>query len=162
MDRCVQCGVCMPVCPTYAVDRDETRMARGRITLIRAALEGRLGISETFQDRITSCIGCLACDAVCPSGVPVGEIVLAAKARIAERRGIPLLARLASRVAIGWRWPLPIALKIAAPFSAIYRRFPLWGPLPKFLPFVHRGKKRLLPKTGKSALLSRFPEVVRT
>ncbi|MBI5197372.1 MAG: (Fe-S)-binding protein [Nitrospirae bacterium] len=162
VERCIQCGICMPTCPTYAVGKDETLVARGRLMLIKGVLDERLKISAVFEDRISSCIGCFACDAACPREVKIGDIIYAAKAQIAESRGLSPPARFASRVVVGWRWPLPVLLKIASWTSGVYRRIPLWGPVRKLLPFVYQGKKRLLPETGKSSLTSRYPETVKS
>src|SRR3972149_1884349 len=72
ISKCIKCGVCMAGCPTYAMTKDETMVARGRLTLAGAVLEGRITASRRFEEVITSCIGCLTCDVNCPSGVQVG------------------------------------------------------------------------------------------
>ena len=81
----------MAGCPTYAITRDETMVARGRLMLAGASLDGRIEASAKLKESINSCIGCLTCDVDCPSGVKVGEIIFAAKAQMAETRGLNLL-----------------------------------------------------------------------
>lgn len=78
---CVRCGLCLSVCPTYSVERREVQSPRGRVALIRAADEGRLPIqSGGLREHLYHCLDCRACQSVCPSGVKVGELVLAARA----------------------------------------------------------------------------------
>lgn len=85
--RCVKCGSCSAVCPAYQHERDESFSARGRMALIHAVLDGRLGISEIFKDRLATCTTCLACQEACPSNVPVMEIIQAAKERAVAESG---------------------------------------------------------------------------
>ena len=66
---CVHCGLCLSVCPTYAVTRDETQSPRGRIHLMRAVTEGRLAWDSETAGPLNRCLGCLACESLCPSGV---------------------------------------------------------------------------------------------
>lgn len=73
LDRCIACGFCLPVCPTYALDRDEQSSPRGRITLMRALEAGRLDEDDkTLQHQAGFCLGCRACETVCPAGVEYG------------------------------------------------------------------------------------------
>src|SRR3989304_8822358 len=106
ISKCIKCGVCMAGCPTYAMTKDETMVARGRLTLSGAVLDGRITASRRFEEAITSCIGCLTCDVTCPSGVRIGEVMFAAKAEIAETRGLNILEKAAAKFVIGFRWPL--------------------------------------------------------
>src|SRR5512147_3348620 len=84
---CVKCGACRAVCPAFLREREESRSARGRMALVKALLDGRLTASAVYRDRLASCTGCLACEASCPSGVPVTKIIQAAKEQAVAEAG---------------------------------------------------------------------------
>src|SRR2546426_11556888 len=82
---CVHCGFCLPTCPTYLVLGNEMDSPRGRIYLIRAASEGKIGISGHFVKHMNLCLLCRACETACPSGVKFGFLMESARGQI-ERR----------------------------------------------------------------------------
>ncbi len=84
---CVHCGFCLPTCPTYLVLGNEMDSPRGRIYLMRAAAEGRVGISETFVKHMNLCLVCRACETACPSGVEFGHLMESARGQ--ARRKYP-------------------------------------------------------------------------
>ena len=145
--RCIKCGACRAVCPTFKELLDESMVARGRINLAKAVIENRLELTSGFDDRISTCIDCKACVAGCPASVKVDDIMLSAKAQIAKNRGIGIIENLIATQVVKRGWPLAYILKAA-------------GILGNILPFVVDKKKRLIPDLNKSPFLSRYPEII--
>jgi glycolate oxidase iron-sulfur subunit len=83
---CVHCGLCLPACPTYRQLGDENDSPRGRIYLMRGVVEGKIELGETFISHIDLCLGCRGCETVCPSGVPYGHLLEAARAEVAKEK----------------------------------------------------------------------------
>lgn len=72
--KCVHCGFCTATCPTYQLLGDELDSPRGRIYLIKQALEGGAVTSQT-QLHLDRCLTCRSCETTCPSGVEYGRLV---------------------------------------------------------------------------------------
>ena len=75
LNTCVQCGLCLPQCPTYRVTGDETRSPRGRIQLMRELQEGDAPFTREIKESFESCVQCRACEPACPSSVPYGHLM---------------------------------------------------------------------------------------
>ena len=82
LSRCVHCGLCLNHCPTYRTLGMEMDSPRGRIYQILQVHEGRMEIGDSLALHIDRCLGCLACETACPSGVQYGRIVERARAQI--------------------------------------------------------------------------------
>jgi glycolate oxidase iron-sulfur subunit len=74
-DLCVMCGMCTPHCPTYQVYQTETESPRGRIALMQALGQQQLIADKNLLEHLDHCLGCMACEAVCPSNVPFGQLI---------------------------------------------------------------------------------------
>ena len=85
-DQCVQCGLCLPACPTYGLDRLEAESPRGRIALARAWALGTIPATETGDAHLDHCLACRRCEVVCPANVQYGALLVQARARQRERR----------------------------------------------------------------------------
>lgn len=76
LDRCISCGFCLPACPTYSLTGEETSSPRGRINLMRAIETGELPEDDpTVVEESSFCLGCRACEPVCPAGVQYGALL---------------------------------------------------------------------------------------
>jgi glycolate oxidase iron-sulfur subunit len=93
--NCVHCGFCLPACPTYTRLGDEADSPRGRLHFMRAVVEGRLEPdSPAFTRHLDRCLGCRACESVCPSGVEYGHLLEGAREVVAGAVKQSLLARM--------------------------------------------------------------------
>lgn len=147
ISRCIKCGACRAVCPTFKELLDESMVARGRISLAKAVLDNKLELTSGFDNRISTCIDCKACVAGCPASVKVDDIMLSAKAQITKNKGIGIIENLIATQVVKRGWPMAYILKTA-------------GILGTILPFVADKKKRLIPDLTKSPFLSRYPEII--
>jgi len=101
--HCVACGLCLPHCPTYRLTGRETASPRGRIAAMRAVDEGRAEVDGAFRYMMDECLACRACEAACPSGVPFGRMVEAARAQ--AEPGRDPRSRALRRAGLAWLLP---------------------------------------------------------
>jgi glycolate oxidase iron-sulfur subunit len=119
---CIHCGLCLEACPTYTITGDENDGPRGRLYLMRAVGEGRLAnTSEAFSQHIDRCLGCRACEQVCPAGVEYGQLLEASRAELREvgsKRGFTnkVLQFILTRV-----WLYPSRLRLAFLSARVFR-----------------------------------------
>ena len=123
--KCVHCGLCLNVCPTYVETGQETESPRGRIALMKAVREERVGLTPRVVSHMDMCLQCRACEAVCPSGVPFGRLMEATRAQIAEQGKVPLLRRIAQRLVFRHVLPHPRRLYLLGTLLRFYQRSPL-------------------------------------
>ena len=88
-DQCVQCGLCLPTCPTYALDGNETESPRGRIAIASALARGLIPVPEQVREPVDHCLGCLKCERVCPAQVRFGELLVDTRALLGPSPGHP-------------------------------------------------------------------------
>jgi Fe-S oxidoreductase len=93
LSTCVHCGLCLNHCPTYKTLGMEMDSPRGRIYQILQVNEGQLELGKSFATHIDRCLGCLACEIACPSGVKYGRIVERARSQIEQRYPRPFFQR---------------------------------------------------------------------
>lgn len=130
-DRCVQCGLCLPVCPTYGRDRLEAESPRGRIALARAWALGTIEATAIGDAHLDHCLGCRNCETVCPAGVEYDALLVLARGGQRERRPAGfrqraaewlvshprLLARMLDGYRLGYNW-LPVRWRALPPPSS--------------------------------------------
>ena len=84
--ECIHCGFCLETCPTYVLTGKEEESPRGRILLAHALAENRVPVERATMAPLDHCLGCLACETACPSGVQYRDILFEAR-RHADRQG---------------------------------------------------------------------------
>jgi len=82
MDKCVHCGFCLPACPSYLLLGRETDSPRGRIYAMRAGSDGRTGMTPAIVEHFDTCLGCMACETACPSGVKYAPLIEQTRAAV--------------------------------------------------------------------------------
>jgi glycolate oxidase iron-sulfur subunit len=124
---CVHCGMCNAVCPTFQLTGDELDGPRGRIYLMKAALEGEAVGPESLL-HLDRCLECRACETACPSGVEYHRLLDVGRPFVEATVGRPWRERAlrwlirwvsvdAGRFAVALRlgrafaWALPTGLK---------------------------------------------------
>lgn len=137
VQACVHCGFCLPTCPTYQVLGEEMDSPRGRITLMKQVLEDTLPL-ETAQPHLDACLGCLACETACPSGVEYRELISPFRAMSEPKRDRSITDRLR-------RWLLLRLLPHPERFEFAIRLGLLAKPFAKLMPPALRPMLDLLP-----------------
>ena len=120
--KCVHCGFCLQACPTYLETGLETESPRGRIALMKAVNEERIGMTDSVIRHWDLCIQCRACEVACPSGVPYGSLIEATMAQVERRRKPGALARFAENVSLNHVLPHQGRLKLLMSAAKAYQR----------------------------------------
>jgi glycolate oxidase iron-sulfur subunit len=142
LSACVACGLCLPHCPTYRLTGEESASPRGRIAAMRAVAAGA-DVEATFADFMDRCLVCRACEDVCPSHVPFGRMMEAAREQVEPTR--TRRSRLAHWLGFHWLLPHPTMIRVATMLQPIVQ------------PVLPRRVRTVLPRGG--APFARLPRV---
>ena len=119
---CIHCGLCLEACPTYVITGNENDGPRGRIYLMRAVAEGRLeNTSTAFATHIDRCLGCRACEQVCPAGVEYGQLLEASREVLLDTQPKQDLSNKLLRFVLRHVWLSPTRLRLFFTASRIFR-----------------------------------------
>ncbi len=141
LSACVQCGLCLPHCPTFRLTGRESAGPRGRLMAMSAVLEGVLTVDEAFDDAMSYCLQCRACEAVCPGLVPFGRVMEGARAELDVQR--PSTQRKARRVLLGLVLPNRYLIRLATFGAGLMQRLRLGAALPSAVRRSFTGLRRL-------------------
>jgi glycolate oxidase iron-sulfur subunit len=148
---CVHCGLCLPACPTYTQNGDESDSPRGRIQIMLGLADGRIDATPGAIEHLDCCLDCRACETACPSGVVYHELIEETRAKLREKfpqRGGRLIEWLFLNVLTR-----PTRLKLALLPPRILQKIGVYGLLRKsgimnLLPAGLRKMESMLPPTG--------------
>ncbi|HKS08304.1 MAG TPA: heterodisulfide reductase-related iron-sulfur binding cluster [Pyrinomonadaceae bacterium] len=119
---CIHCGLCLEACPTYVITGNENDGPRGRLYLMRAVAEGRLeNTSEAFRTHIDRCLGCRACEQVCPAGVEYGQLLEHSREELLHAQPKSDFTAKALRFALRHLWQYPARLRLFFASARLFR-----------------------------------------
>ena len=145
---CVHCGFCNATCPTYLLTGNELEGPRGRIYLIKNVLENGIKASRKTMEHIDNCLGCLACETTCPSGVDYSRLLEEARPRLDKLVKRPFTDRLL-RAMLTRILPYPGRFRFALKMSGLGRVFS-WLMPKNMRPLLDMAPKRL-PRSAEVA-----------
>jgi glycolate oxidase iron-sulfur subunit len=146
LDKCVHCGLCLNACPTYRELGLEMDSPRGRIYQMVQVSTGAAEIGPAYLQHIDLCLACRGCETACPSGVPYGRLVEAARAEIEAKTQRPIVTRMVRTLVFHHLLQSPGLLRIAGSFLYLYEA---------------SGLRRLQRSSGVFRLLGRFGQLER-
>jgi glycolate oxidase iron-sulfur subunit len=121
--NCMRCGFCLPTCPTYIESGfKETHSPRGRIALMKAVVDGIIEPDEEVERSLELCLGCRACEPVCPSGVKYGHLLEEARDIIHQNKKHSLPARLVRKTVLDGLFPHQNRMRMAMGLLGFYQR----------------------------------------
>ncbi|WP_043933538.1 (Fe-S)-binding protein [Bacillus sp. EB01] len=121
--NCMRCGFCLPSCPTYIESGfQETHSPRGRIALMKAVVDGIIPPDEDFERSLDLCLGCRACETVCPSGVNYGALLEDARDIVAQNKKYSLPVRVARKAVFKGLFPHQNRMRSVAGLIGFYQR----------------------------------------
>ena len=160
IDKCVHCGFCLSTCPSYLLLGNEMDSPRGRIYMMKAGVENRPEMnvmSHAVVAHFDTCLGCMACETACPSGVQYAPLIEETRAAIEHHYQRPISERLFRRL-LFLLLPFPARLRLAAlplVLVNVLRRMP---GLLKLLPLKVSNLIALAPDARLSGLTTSVPE----
>ncbi len=151
---CVHCGLCLSACPTYRLLGTEADSPRGRLYIMKAVEEGTLAFDGEARGHLDICLGCLARETVCPSGVQFGLHIEEFRPRI-RRHAWPFGWRRLVQAAARSRWLLAIGMHAVRLGDTLglerqRRRLPGLGLLPRHRP---RARSRAASGAASASML---------
>lgn len=138
--NCMRCGFCLPSCPTYIESGfQESHSPRGRIALMKAVADGVIEPDEDVERSLELCLGCRACEPVCPSGVNYGRLLEEARDIIQQNKKHRLPARMLRNAVFKGLFPHQNRVRALTGMLGIYQRSGLQSAIRK------SGMLRMLP-----------------
>lgn len=159
--KCTKCGLCQSVCPVFSELGRESSVARGKIALVEALIQGRLKLTSTLAERVRCCLLCATCVESCPSGVRVDYIVSKARAAIAAKiRGISPIKWIILKIFLKNRRLFNLGLKIASILQGALFRPTGFGYTHKSRLDIGLDSRRVVLPLARETLKEKWPEMI--
>ncbi|SHN34920.1 (Fe-S)-binding protein [Gracilibacillus kekensis] len=121
--NCMRCGFCLPACPTYVESGyKEEHSPRGRLALMKAVIDGDIELDKDVENSLDMCLGCRACEPVCPAGVNYGHLLEEARDTIHQNKKHSLLVQTTRKSAFYGLFPHQNRMRSLTGFLSFYQR----------------------------------------
>ncbi|MGA9224915.1 MAG: (Fe-S)-binding protein, partial [Mesobacillus sp.] len=121
--NCMRCGFCLPTCPTYIESGyQESHSPRGRIALMKAVVDGLIEPDEDFERSLDLCLGCRACEPVCPSGVNYGHLLEEARDIVNQNKKFSMPVRVVRKAVFKGLFPHQNRMRSLTGLIGFYQR----------------------------------------
>ncbi len=158
INKCMKCGNCQSVCPIYKETRKEVGVARGKVKLVEALLDGDTEMTDGLVDRLLLCTTCMACSQVCPCGVKFERIILGARAEAVRKKGLHPVKKYAF-LALKHHKLFDLGLKVGSRLQGIaFKRVSERGGRARFP--IGLDQKKIIPPLAATPLKDLLPEIV--
>jgi glycolate oxidase iron-sulfur subunit len=121
--NCMRCGFCLPSCPTYIeTGQQEKYSPRGRIALMKGITDGVVEPDDDIAHSLDLCLGCRACEPVCPSGVQYGHLLEDARTIIQHHKKQSVPVKMLRKGIFGELFPNQRRMETVTSWFGIYQR----------------------------------------
>lgn len=155
--KCMKCGNCQAVCPLYKETKSEGTVARGKIRLAEAVLNGELKPTNELAKIFDKCLTCKACAANCPCGVQPDKIVLAARAALVKERGLPPAKKLLFKC-LSTPTVFKTGMSIGSKAQGLFFKLTGQKMSPRY-PISGLALRRVMPTLADKSFLDTVPEI---
>lgn len=115
ISQCNRCGFCQVACPIFRSTGHESGVARGRLAVLRAIIEGRLEWEKEIEEPLFDCLLCGACTANCFPAIPTSDLVVKARSEYLDKVDRKTIHRLL----FDYLLPFPRRLHLVARAAAL-------------------------------------------
>ncbi|MDH2886652.1 (Fe-S)-binding protein [Bacillus cytotoxicus] len=162
--NCMRCGFCLPTCPTYIQSGyKESHSPRGRIALMKAVVDGLIEPDEDVENTLNVCLGCRACEPVCPSGVNYGHLLEEARDIINQNKKFSMPVKAVRKMVFEGLFPHQNRMRTLTGIIGFYQRSGLQTlthktGIMKLFPETLAAMDLVLPKVPKMKKMKNRPE----
>lgn len=151
--NCMRCGFCLPSCPTYIESGyQESHSPRGRIALMKAVVDGLIEPDEDVERSLDLCLGCRACEPVCPPGVNYGHLLEEARDIVNQNKTHSLPVRALRNIVFKELFPHQGRMRTLTGLLGVYQRTGLQS-------FMHKSRLINILPENMSTMEKVLPKV---
>ncbi|MFB9755599.1 (Fe-S)-binding protein [Paenibacillus hodogayensis] len=161
LTNCMRCGFCQAACPTFLETGLEAASPRGRIALMKAVVDGVMEPDQSFREQMDLCLGCRACEPVCPADVKYGHLLEETRDSLEQHVEHRWYINAARKAAFKELFPKPKRMKLLGTMLRTYQKSGLQkvargSGIMKLFPKNMRDMEKILPEASGKGVVELF------